>query len=354
MVGLGRCAVIQDNVAYAAFRDFQDEQDRALYEPCDEPLDVFDCSDGSDGSIAAGPAGAEDPKIRIPTVSEFLAVEDDPYDWLVPDVLERGDRLILTGPEGGGKSTLLRQLSVQLAAGIHPFGGEPFEPVRVLLLDVENSKRQVRRKLRPLFAAAKREQMPLYVAVRPQGLDLLQPRDRELLAGAIDAVRPDLIVGGPAYKLAGGDPTMEEPARVLAAWIDGMRAKYGLGLIMEAHSPYASGQQKRPLRPYGASLWSRWPEFGIHISADGELSHWRGPRDERAWPTALQRGGAWPWTVVSRERDLLWLRIKAKCADAGGRLSQRDLADVLETSAATVNRAIRDHKDEWDGLGATV
>ena len=41
----------------------------------------------------------------------------------------------------------------------------------------------------------------------------------------------------------------------------------------------------------------RWPEFGIHISDAGQLTHWRGQRDQRAWPRTLIRGGRWPWTA---------------------------------------------------------
>jgi hypothetical protein len=35
-----------------------------------------------------------------PDLWEFLAQPDDPHDWIVPELLERGDRLILTGYEG--------------------------------------------------------------------------------------------------------------------------------------------------------------------------------------------------------------------------------------------------------------
>lgn len=294
------------------------------------------------------------PPLPVPTVAEFLAHAEDPYDWLVPGLLERGDRLIVTGPEGGGKSTLLRQLAVQLAAGIHPFGGGDFRAMRVLLLDVENSERQVRRAMRPLVLAAKSDGIPLYVGTRPQGLDLLHRPDAERLLSVVEAVRPELIIGGPMYKLSGGDPTEEGTARVVAAYLDRLRAQYGLALILEAHSPYANGGTRHPLRPYGASLWSRWPEFGIHLSKDGELTHWRGPRDEREWPALLERGGAWPWTAVTRERDILWARIKSLCAEAGDQLSQRDLGQLLSVSAATVNRVIAEHKDEWQSLGGEV
>ena len=83
---------------------------------------------------AARDAGQGD-DVTTPTIAEFLDVsaEDDSYDWVVPGLLERGDRFVLTGTEGAGKSTLFRQLAVTIAAGIHPFSGDPIEPMRVLL-----------------------------------------------------------------------------------------------------------------------------------------------------------------------------------------------------------------------------
>lgn len=44
--------------------------------------------------------------VSTPTITEFLAVpeEDDSYDWVIPGLLERGDRLVLTGTEGAGKA----------------------------------------------------------------------------------------------------------------------------------------------------------------------------------------------------------------------------------------------------------
>lgn len=48
-----------------------------------------------------------DDNITTQTIKEFLAVPDEEYDWIVPGLLERGDRLILTGQEGAGKALAL-------------------------------------------------------------------------------------------------------------------------------------------------------------------------------------------------------------------------------------------------------
>ena len=40
------------------------------------------------------------------TLREILATEDEPEDWVIPGLFERGDRLILTGYEGLGLSLI--------------------------------------------------------------------------------------------------------------------------------------------------------------------------------------------------------------------------------------------------------
>lgn len=48
-----------------------------------------------------------DDEISTQTINEFLDVPDEEYDWIVPGLLERGDRMILTGHEGAGKALSL-------------------------------------------------------------------------------------------------------------------------------------------------------------------------------------------------------------------------------------------------------
>ncbi|HEY7821643.1 MAG TPA: AAA family ATPase [Acidimicrobiia bacterium] len=239
------------------------------------------------------PQPVQTPVQRAPTLTEFLALPEPEYDWIIPGLIERNDRVILTGEEGHGKSTLVRQFGVAPSAGLHPFTLDSIEAIRVLMVDLENSHRQTRRelaKLEPLI----RNGDNFGVIVQP-ALDLTDRNDERWLESHIDANRPDLLLIGPLYKLHDGDPNEEKPAKHVSGVIDRLRTSYGFAVLMEAHTPHAAQGNTRPKRPYGASLWKRWPEFGIHISQYGNLSHWRNPRDDREWPTGLQRGGTWPW-----------------------------------------------------------
>ena len=138
---------------------------------------------------------------NVSDLDDFLDEDEPEHDYIVPEVLERRDRVILTGPEGGGKSTLMRQFAVQAGAGIHPFTLEDVPPVRVLLVDLENSRRHVRRKFRPLrlSAGARLERGNVIPIIRPAGIDLLLPEDRDWLRHQVECSAPDLLILGPSY-----------------------------------------------------------------------------------------------------------------------------------------------------------
>ncbi|MFI9824455.1 DnaB-like helicase N-terminal domain-containing protein [Streptomyces sp. NPDC052013] len=259
----------------------------------------------------AGRAAEDSPVVDM---HDFLTIEDH-YDWVIPGLLERGDRLILTAGEGGGKSVLLRQIAVATAAGVNPFTIAPSEygPKRVLILDCENSEPQNRRHYRPLMNAAARAHMPvkrgqIHIDCRPEGVDLTKAAGRSWLMRRVETVMPDLLVIGPIYQLHTGDPSSEDHARRVTTALNEARVTANCAMVLEAHAPHGSGFGPRALRPAGSSLWLRWPEFGFGLrpvedekSAEEDrarrLVPWRGLRDDRAFPPFLRQGqkGSWPW-----------------------------------------------------------
>lgn len=255
-----------------------------------------------------------------PDGEAFLAGEDDPFDWLIPGLLERGERTIITAGEGAGKSVLLRQIAVTLACGIHPlFPTRKINPAKVLLIDLENSPRQIRRKIRPLRDTLGIQLTNLHIEVRSGGIDLTRRGDQQWLLGLVADVMPDLLIIGPIYRMhAGperGDVGAENQARTVATILDRCRIISGCAVLIETHAPHASGiSSHRDLRPFGSSLWLRWPEYGLGLAPDPDtpgrlrILHWRGPRDERNWPAAIERGTQLPWlgywpNGIDREED---------------------------------------------------
>lgn len=294
--------------------------------------------------LASEAAGTDSPAILIDRAIEGLATIRDSLStrtagpgrsykdllalefteaWVSPNYLAPQDRLILTGREGLGKSTLMRQIAVSVAAGLDPFTHHAVPEKRVLVIDCENSDALNQGKYHALIRRANHyrggSEIPrdqLVIESRVDGLDLTGQRDSAWLLSVVAANAPDLVVIGPIYKLHTGNPHDEEPARKVIAALDRVRAT-GAALAMEAHAPHGEDV----VRPYGASIWLRWPEFGYGIKRVGndgyELMAWRGPRDQRSFPTRLARGGSWPWRDADQAEHQQRYADPADIADRG-------------------------------------
>jgi hypothetical protein len=275
----------------------------------------------------------ETPDLGLIDFVDLISGPEEQYEWLIPGLLEKGDRIIITGIEGGGKSSVLRQFATCVAAGIHPFYMTSIEPKRVAWFDAENSIRQNRRAFGNLGRIAIEMGRPVATgafrfAHRTEGIDLTKPDDVAWFFERLAILKPDLVIIGPWYRLFVGNPNEEDLTRKVVSTIDQARARYGFTTLMEAHSPHSDGFKSnkmggvRPVRPTGSSLLLRWPEFGYglsfrdpgpeHVPQPGDapiqpgmpdLNYadflaWRGARDEREWPVALRRSNDpdnWPW-----------------------------------------------------------
>lgn len=234
--------------------------------------------------------------------------EDDAYDWVIPGLLERQDRLMLSAGEGVGKSTFLRQMATLSAGGIHPFQFSQIEPLNVLVIDAENSERQWRRAVRSLAENVAMQGMRdprdhLAVHCVPV-MDIAKPNDLGQIHRWIDESRPDIVLLGPLYRMTSGSLNKEEDAKPVLNALDSIRER-DVAMLIEVHAGLDKDSTgERGLRPRGSSTLIGWPEFGLGLRRDKKIEgrtptfslvRWRGDRDRREWPTRLIRGQQWPW-----------------------------------------------------------
>ncbi|WP_378144798.1 AAA family ATPase [Cnuibacter sp. UC19_7] len=252
-------------------------------------------------------AAATSSKLEVKSLGALLD-QTFTYSWLVPDLLERGDRLVLTGSEGGGKSYLFRQIAICIAAGVHPFNlHQQIDAHRVLVIDAENTERQWHRAARYVTNLAARHghadpRETIHVSAGRR-LDLTTTADRNEVWQKIREHQPDILYIGPLYKLVPKAITTDDDAAPLIETLDGFRES-GLALLMEAHAGKGRAVGgERDLAPRGSSALLGWPEFGFGLRPLEEdpntaaLVKWRGDREKRDWPTHIRRGieGELPW-----------------------------------------------------------
>ena len=239
-------------------------------------------------------------------------------EFVIPHTLAKGERLILIGFEGTGKSTLCRQMAIQVAAGIHPWTHEDTEPRRVLFIDAENHPDQVGESWEQMVGLAARLGRPLergMLTVMEEwesSIDLASVEGGLWLQERVHAYQPELVVMGPLTNLAGKDLRDDEPVRRLRNNVNAARLVCNSAFVMEHHAPHKGPMDKeRQVRPYGSSLFLKWPDYGYGMKpTDTEgVYEWyknRGPRvRSRLWPEWIRegRGDEWPWLLTVLDKD---------------------------------------------------
>jgi hypothetical protein len=237
---------------------------------------------------------------------------DDSYDWVIDDLIERTERVIVVAAEGVGKTMLARQVAILSGCGVHPFTYQRMKQIRTLTIDLENPERIIRRTSRSIYNAAigrgYTNSPTAELLIKPSGFDLMKPEDRQALEKEIEEAKPELLVMGPLYKafVDPGGRTAEAVAIEVAKYLDYVRDTYKCALWLEHHAPLGESMTNRQLRPFGSAVWSRWPEFGISLTPDissgtaytYDVKHFRGARDDRPWPTRIRRGRLFPFEVI--------------------------------------------------------
>lgn len=268
-------------------------------------------------------SGELSPPPDFMTAADFLDMAEEAEDeWLIFNIIRKKWRAMVIGSEGAGKMVLLRQLAMCAAAGVHPFYRSSnfmgAKPVKVAMIDLENSmetiNEQIRMNLRGIskwngdaVGALKR----VKILSREAGLDLRTRVGRQTVEACISAHEAELVVIGPLYKASRkkGNESYEEEAMEVAGFLDDIRVRYGVGLLLESHAP----KSRETPTPIGSSVWMRWPEMGFamvpEISRDSEgdavetgnmkLERFRKPRNNSNWPKGLIRGSLgtseFPW-----------------------------------------------------------
>lgn len=249
----------------------------------------------------------------------FLDLTFTAEEFVIPGTLAHEERVLITGWEGHGKSTLLRQIGMMVAVGIHPWTHRDIPPKRVLLIDAENGKRQMQGSWQDIAGLCARHDHPLQPGMlRLQAVylmqpDLTSPDGRLWFLERVMAFRPDLIVLGPVQNLTARDVKDDEVVRKFKRTVDMGREVCGSAVIMEHHTPHRmAGDTERPLRPYGSSLFMKWPDFGFGMrpvkDSDDlyDFKRTRLPRERsRQWPERLRLGTPntleFPWEVAPPE-----------------------------------------------------
>ena len=256
----------------------------------------------------------------IPTEPDDWAIEEfvnrpreSVGEWVIHGLLRRRHKTLLVAPEGTGKSSLGKFVVVCAAYGIQPWRHDRIKPVRALVCDFENPEDALYDAFVPILRQAQSHsgidvaEITNRLWWKPEGINLRNRADVARLENVIRARRPDVVFVGPLYAMYETDSKdfgWETAARQVQKSLKTLMVRYNFGLIIEDHAPQDSGGQ-RSIRPYGSTMWRRWPDIGLgleliplpddkdhHYDDRFAVTHWRGQRVQTDWPRHIIRGGS--------------------------------------------------------------
>ena len=254
----------------------------------------------------------------IPTEPDDWAVEEfvnrpreSVGQWVIHGLLRRCHKMLMVGGEGGSKSSIGRFVTVCAAYGVQPWRHERIKPMRTLIVDAENPADALFDSFVPILKQAQAHsgidvaEITNRLWWKPEGINLRNRADVARLENVIRARRPDVVFAGPLYAMYENDSKdfgWETAAKQVQRALKTLMVRYNFGLIIEDHAP---NDREGGMRPYGSSLWRRWPDIGLRlepIALPGDdkhfyedrfaINHWRGKRVEVDWPRFAIRGNS--------------------------------------------------------------
>jgi hypothetical protein len=241
-------------------------------------------------------------RLEVRTAAELTALPESQADTLLGPLIVAGNRTIVVGDTGHGKTSFVLQILGAILAGGEALGYTGAGVGPVLVADLEQGMRSIRRGLREAGLADRDDVLVVSV---PDGLAL--DRDPEHLA-ELDRVigehRPVVVALDPYYKAhAVDDPNAERAIVDLMRVLDALRTRHGFALILPAHPrkdlPGRNGARKLTLHDVaGSGAIVRGAEVVLAIE---RLAHGYGrlrilkDRDGdltvgEAWPLVFTRG----------------------------------------------------------------
>jgi AAA domain len=236
-----------------------------------------------------------EPLFTVRTARELCAIPDpDGSDMLLGPLVVRGHRTILVADTGHGKTTLAMQLAGAVLTGAEALGYQGAGLGPVMIVDLEQGIRSIKRVLREAKLAGRED--VIYLSV-PDGLALdTEDREREELKGIVSEYRPTVLVLDPYYKAHRGDANEERAVVDLMRYLDRLRAEHGFALLLPAHprkDATSNGARKLTLHDVsGSGAVTRGAELVLALE---RLSHGYGRlRILKDRDFDLQVGEAWP------------------------------------------------------------
>lgn len=219
----------------------------------------------------------------------FLRLKLTPAPFYIKDWLPKQGKAEVFGTAKAGKSYLALQLARCIGAGVS-FLGLPVQQGRVLYLQFELGLEALQSRVKSTGQTYE----DVYVGTTfGMKLDTLQGQ-KQLMA-ALEAIRPQVLLLDPLYKLLKGDENEAHDVEVVTDFIDGVIEAFNCSVVVFHH---AGKDQRRGGR--GSSVIEGWVDSCINIKKVSKESE---PLRVKLAPTLLRHAGLPPEPIEAVLED---------------------------------------------------
>lgn len=184
--------------------------------------------------------------------------DNDAIDWVIRDIVPRGENALFGGPMKAGKTWAAMDLLLSIALGeswLGKFENTIGKPARVLGVLMEDNERRIRKRLWELCRA--RDTTPNNPVIREHmkisraPLRLPDPKDQRRFTNELKQWKPALVVVDNLTRVLVGDPNSTRDAAAFArAWTE-IAEETGACVMFLHHTRKAGGgEQKGQVDPF--------------------------------------------------------------------------------------------------------
>lgn len=134
-------------------------------------------------------------ELGIDSVFDLETAAHQPDEWMLSDLIERGDQVLIAGAPKTGKSLLAMQIGLAVSAGGNVLKWRSPKPRKVLYINLEIRRKWFARRVERQIAAEKKEEyFQFFSCSISTSIDVLSESDFHLLRRRIGAIEPDLLI----------------------------------------------------------------------------------------------------------------------------------------------------------------
>ena len=184
--------------------------------------------------------------------ADGFAQQPSPIEWSIKGWLQRSSLIMIHGPSGGGKTFVVLDMILTMAAGFEHWRGLRCRSTGPIVYLAGEGHHGLKSRIAGWMCKNKVNELNAYVS--KDGCDLNTPEGFRRVCEAVDAIgeKPEIIVVDTLHRFLNGDENSAQDAKTMLDACSGLIARYGCSVVLVHHTGVSDEAQHRAR---GSSAW---------------------------------------------------------------------------------------------------